>query len=199
MRSEIEYHYGKRMRHTVRLGYFGLLRNANKVLKSEIEFGDNVFPIGTEVNSKFNLQIFKADYGYSFFSDERIRLGGTLGLFIMPITFSTTALDLSGEAAEFVAPLPVIGLGFNFAIAPKLYLKQSIEVLYLEIANFKGSLSDINIRLEYDIIKHLGLGIGYNSYRLNLMAQQEGSMFFDFEGTVKTSYSGLLFYAKYSF
>jgi hypothetical protein len=140
LRSEMEYHFGKRRHQTARLGYFSLFRDARKVLDSEIEIGDETFPVGTEVTSKFNLRIFKGTYDYSIYMDERVKLGVSIGLFIMPISFSTSALGLSEEVADFIAPLPVFGLGANFAITPKLYLKQSIEILYLEISTFKGSI-----------------------------------------------------------
>ena len=54
----------------------------------------------------------------------------------MPISFSTSALGFSEEAFEFIAPLPVLGLGTSFAITPKLKLNQSIEILYLGFADF---------------------------------------------------------------
>lgn len=199
LRSEMEYHFGKRRHQTARLGYFRLLRDGFKVLDSEIEIGDKTFPIGTEVSSKFNLKIFKGTYDYSFYMDERVKLGASIGLFIMPISFSTSALGLSEEVADFIAPLPVLGLGSSFAITPKLYLKQSIEILYLEIATFKGSITDLNFRVEYNPWEHFGFGLGLNSYRLNITVYNEDSAFFDFKGTIKTSYTGLLFYGKYYF
>ena len=199
LRSEMEYNYGRRRRHTARLGYFSLFRNARKVLDSEIEIGDETFPVGTEVSSKFDLQIYKGAYDYSFYMDERVKLGITFGLFIMPISFSTSALGLSEEVAEFIAPLPVFGLRTNFAISPKLFLKQSIEILYLEISNFKGSISDINLRLEYNPWKHFGFGLGINSYRLNISIYENDNTFLDFAGSIKTSYTGMLFYGKYYF
>lgn len=197
LRSEMQYNYGKRRRHTVGLDYFGLLRNAQKVLESEIEIGDEIFPIGTEVDSKFNLQIFKGTYSYSFYQDKRVKLNGLVGLFIMPIKFSTSALGLSEEATSFVAPLPVFGLGTNFAITPKLYIKQSVEFLYLKISNFKGAITDINIQLEYNLWEHFGFGAGLNAYQLDIEAFSDKNTFFNFKGSIKTGYSGLMFYAKY--
>jgi hypothetical protein len=199
LRSEIAYNYGKRRRNNVRFSYFALFRDARKVLESEITIGNETFPVGTEVTSEFNLQIMKGTYEYSFFIDERVKLGASIGLFIMPISFSTSALGFSGEAAEFVAPLPVIGLGANFAITPKLHLKQTFEVLYLEFSTFKGSLMDLNIKFEYNPWNHFGFGLGLNSYQLNLSATNANSSFFDFRGSIKTSFTGLLFYGRYYF
>lgn len=199
LRSEMQYNFGTRRRHSVGLGYFGLLRNAKKRLESDIEIGDQIFPIGTEVNSKLNLQIFKAMYSYSFYKDKRVKIDASIGLFVMPISFSTKALDLNEAASSFVAPLPVIGLGTSFALSSRLCLKQSVEFLYLEIGNFKGVVSDINIKLEYNLWDHFGIGGGLNAYQLNIEAYSDKGTFLNFKGSLKTGYTGVLFYAKYYF
>jgi len=199
LRSDLAYNYGKRRRSNTRIGYFGLFREASKVLDAEITIGDQDFPVGTEVKSKFNLQIYKGTYEYSFYLDERVKLNASIGLFIMPISYSTSALGFSKEAFEFIAPLPVLGLGTSFALTPKFRLNQSIEVFYLEISNFKGSISNINIMLEYNPWKHLGFGLGLNTYRLNIEAYKENDSFLNFKGAVETDYTGLVLYGKYFF
>jgi hypothetical protein len=199
LRGDAGYHFGKRNRHSLRFGYFGFFRDAKKVLESEIEIGDETYPIGTEINSKFDLQIYKGTYDYSFYMDERIKLGASFGIYILPISFSTSALGLSEEIAKFIAPLPVLGVSSNFAISTKLFLKQNIDLLYLEISSFKGYITNLNINLEYNPWKHFGFGLGINTYRLNISASQKDNVGLDFVGSVKTSYTGLLFYGKYFF
>jgi len=199
LRSEVHYNFGKRRRHTAGLEYFGLFRNALKVLESDIEIGDQIFPVGTEVDSRFNLQIYKAKYSYAYFQDKRVKLDASFGLFVMPITFSASALNLKETATDFVAPLPVLGIGSTFAITPKLYLEQNVDFLYLKISNFKGLITDVNFRVEYNAWKHVGFGTGLNTFRLNIDAYGKDYKYFDFKGSLKTSYAGLLFYAKYYF
>ncbi len=199
LRSELEYNFGKRGHSTVRFEYFGLYRNASKVLDSELEIGDNIFPVGTEVTSKYDLQIFKADYGYAFFMDKRVKLSFTAGLFIMPISFAASAPGISGESVYFVAPLPVLGLRTNFAITPKIILKQSVEILYLEISSYKGNILDFNSKIEYNPWKHFGFGLGVHSHRMNILGHKEGENLFDFNAYIKTGYTGLLFYGKFYF
>jgi hypothetical protein len=45
--------------------------------------------------------------------------------------------------------LPALALLTEFQLVPRLYLDASINAMYLEISNFKGSLLDVNIGLEY--------------------------------------------------
>jgi hypothetical protein len=69
----------------------------------------------------------------------------------------------------------------------------------LEISSFKGYITNLNINLEYNPWKHFGFGLGINTYRLNISASQKDNVGLDFVGSVKTSYTGLLFYGKYFF
>lgn len=198
-RGAMEFGFGKNKNQSARIGYFGFARSATKILESEIEIGDFVFPIGSEVSSRFDMKIIAVEYDYYYFTDKRIQLGLSAGLFIMPIKFSTKALGGSGEASDIIAPLPVFGLRNNFALTSKLVLKQNIEVLYLNFTSFKGIITDINVHLEYRLWNNFGLGLGLNSFALNLSAYKQKSELWNFEGTFKTGYTGLLFYCKYSF
>ncbi len=198
-RIESEYTFGKRQNKSIRASYFNFKRSSSKVIESELNIGDVTFPIGTQIQSTFNLRIIKALYNYSFYKDERVKLGLSSGLFVMPIQFKAKISDNKGEVARFIAPLPVVGLDAVFTINPKLRLKQSFEVLYLSVANFKGSISDINLKLEYDPWDHFGFGIGLNAYKLNITSFKENSDFFQFKGTVAMNYTGVSLYARYFF
>jgi len=198
-RSDMNYYFGKRNRHGINLGYFGFLRNATKVLESELTIGDNVYPIGTSVHSKFNYQIIKLEYDYSYFVDKRIRLGASIGFFVMPINFSARAFSSEATQAKFIAPLPVIGLNAAYAVSPKISIKQSIHLFYLEVAGFKGSINDINVCVEYNPWNHFGFGLGYNYYHLGISSESDNGKLLKFQGEVNSGHTGLMMYARYFF
>ena len=56
IRGEADYNFGSKGRSYLRIGYFGLFRNASKTLEKELEIGGSVFPIGMELESKYNMQ-----------------------------------------------------------------------------------------------------------------------------------------------
>jgi hypothetical protein len=87
----------------------------------------------------------------------------------------------------------------DFAITPKLFLKQSIEVFYLEVGDFKGSISSFTIACEYDFWKNVGFGLGYDVFDLKLEANGSDYPTIDFVGKVEFAYSGLLLYTKIYF
>jgi hypothetical protein len=196
IRGEAEYNFGSKKRSHVRMGYFGLFRNASKILEAELEIGGSVFPVGAEINSKYNMQIYRGMYDYAFFRDERIMLAASVGLYILPVDFSLRTGEIIDESANIIAPLPVVGFRNAFIIAPKVTLKQNVEFLYVKTASFRGLISDLNIWLEYNPFKHLGFGLGFNTFRFNFSAYDTiGNR--DFKGSVSTEFSGLLFYGRY--
>ena len=73
-RSDAIYRIGERKRHSLKANYFSFTRSAYKVLEAEIEIGDHIFPIGSEIDSRFDMFILNIAYDYSFYSDERINL-----------------------------------------------------------------------------------------------------------------------------
>jgi hypothetical protein len=89
----------------------------------------------------------------------------------------------------------------DFLLVHKLYLMTSIDAMYLEIADFKGALLDVNIALEYRPWSHVGFGFGYNSFSADVEAKDSGSNYpgTDFVGKVNVSYSGLMLYGKLLF
>lgn len=192
------YKFGKTLKHSVALGYFGITRSSKKTLEEELEFGDEVFPIGTEITSSFDLTILRTKYDYSFFQDDRVSLGASFGLFIMPVNLKVKAASNQENITQFTAPLPLLGLRSDFKITEKLFLYQSVELLYLSVSDFTGSILDLKVGLEHKTFKHFAFGIGVNSNRINMSIRDSESSI-DLFGDIRMDYTGLLFYGKYYF
>jgi len=199
IRGEAEYNFGSKSRSSVRLSYFGLIRNANKKLGSELEIGDSIYPVGTELISRYDMYIIRGLYDFDYYLDNRIRLGLSTGLYVLPVNFSVGSGQFINESATIIAPLPVVGLRNTFLITPKILFKQNIEVLYVKTSNLTGTISDLNIWIEYNPFKHFGFGLGYNNFRFRLSASGPDGKILRFDGSLSTGFSGLLFYGKYYF
>jgi hypothetical protein len=197
-RAESEYNFGSRRRSYVRLGYFYLNRNSVKTLESEIEIGDVVYEIGTDVKSKMNLHLIRALYEYSIFRDRRINLGLSCGLYILPTSYSIGTEYIIDETDAFVLPLPVIGFRMAVHVTPRFLIKQSWELLYAKTRHYRGDINDINMRFEYNPFTHFGFGLGFNVFRFSMSASEEWRAR-EFAGTFKTGFTGLLLYGKYYF
>jgi hypothetical protein len=198
-RGEALYRFGDSMRHRVDFGYFDLRRTATKTLQRDVQIGDKVYPIGTTVDSRVDLQIMKGTYSYSLFQDNRFDLGVSVGAFVAPVSIKINSTHLGEADKNFTAPLPVVGMHFDFAITPKFFIKQRVDFFYLEYKSFKGSLLDAAIGVEYNIWKHFGAGLAYNFFFMRVEASSDSSSPVKLNGNAEFSFSGLMLYGKIMF
>ena len=200
-RVEGLWRFSRNLRHRLDLGWFDISRDASTTLLQDITINDITFPLGTEVTSSFDLQVFKGAYSYSFFQDDRMDMGVSFGIFVMPVDFGIDASGLfeGHERESITAPLPVLGLRADFAITPKLFLKYSFDFFYLEYDQFKGAVTSAELALEYKAFKYIGLGIGLDSFKLHIEAEGEDYPNIDFNGAFNFGYFGLMAYCKVYF
>ena len=193
-------------RHRLDFKWSSYRRDGYRTILEDFTFEDKdgneiTIPAGSKVNSNFDLDMYKASYSYSFFQDDRIDLAGSVGLYLMPIDIgvNSTGLIEVNERENFNAPLPTFGLRADFAITPKWFLRSSLEVFYLEIDQFKGSIYESTIALEYLPWKHLGFGLAFDTFNLHIEANGEDYPEIDFQGELNFNITGLLLYVKMFF
>ena len=201
-RIDAGYRFGETRRHKVEFSWFKFDREGTKFIDEQIEvppeLGGGTLGPGN-FTSVFNFEIYKIKYEYSFVFDDRVDLNVGLGLYVMPIEVGISAVVngvFQGSMKEDVtAPLPVIGLGFDFAITPKWIIRQQMDLFYLESGDFKGNISSYSAALEWLTWKHVGFGLGVDAMRVRVEAN--GSDYpFGFRGNITFSYFGAQLYLK---
>ena len=160
---------GDSRRHRLDFGYFDLSRSGTKRLGRDITIGNTVYPTGTTVDTKFDMKLFKAAYSYSLVQDSRIDFGLGTGLYVLSVKFQISSSSSGAmEDSTSTSPLPFVEAHIDYALTPKLFIKQSLNLFYVEYQNFKGRLVDAMIGLEYNIWKHFGLGLAFNIFSLHV-------------------------------
>jgi hypothetical protein len=184
--------------HRLDLSWYSIKRSAETTLLRDLDLGDDIFlPLGTNVESTFNLDVIKTAYSYSFFQDDRIDLAVSGGLYVLPIKFEFTASGLVNEfqSQSITAPLPVLGLRADFAITPKWFLLNQVDLFYLEYDDYEGGIVDAKLALEYNPFKHVGFGLRAQGLTLKVESEKGTTVpGVDFEGTVQFTSFGLLLY-----
>ena len=198
-RADFGWRFGETRKHMLDLVWSDFRRSATKTLGKDIEIGDKIYPVGTTVESEFNFSIISARYTYSLFQDDRFNFGLGIGAYVMPIEFKISEGNLGNVQESFTAPLPVVGVRFDFAVTPKFFLRQNLDLLYLEIGNFRGAILDLGLGAEYKIWKHFGVGAEYDAFRIGVEAEDEDYPLIDFIGKINFSYNALLLYGKVYF
>jgi len=197
LRAEGIFRLGDSRRHRLDFSYFDLSRDGSKTLARDITIRDTLYPTGTTVETEFDLKLFKGAYSYSIVQDDRIDFGLGIGLYGAPVKFRISA-SASGalEESSSTSPLPFLVGHIDYALTPKLFIKQSVELFYLEYKDFKGRLLDARIGLEYNLWKHFGLGLAFNIFSLNVEDKGDAS---NLKGSIDLGFSDLMLYGKMMF
>ncbi len=97
------------------------------------------------------------------------------------------------EESSSTAPLPFLVAHIDYALTTKLFIKQSLNLFYLEYKDFKGRLVDATIGLEYNLWKHFGMGLAFNIFSLHVEDNKEAT---NLNASIDFGFSGLMLYGK---
>jgi hypothetical protein len=204
-RADAFYRPGESRRNQLDFTYASYERDGSATLSQALTVGDTTYPVGARVEPVLNFDLIRGTYSYSFVQNDRVRVALGLGVYVIPLRYGldvqTRSAHSAVEGGDAILPLPELALRAEVQLYPRLFLKTSIDGMYLEISDFKGWIVDLNVGLEYRAWKHLGFGLGYNFVNADVEGEGANSKYpgVNFVGEVNVRLSGLLFYAKLSF
>ncbi len=198
-------------RHMLDFSYVDLERSASSIYtKAGTTTDDIQWSVGTEIHGRFDSEVYRLAYGYSFINDGKKELGVLLGLHstrigltiegtgkIVIVNEDGEEVVLEEEATRtydegFTIPLPVLGLQGAYAFTPKFHMRGWGQFFTLKYDNYDGSLVNAAGMLEYDLFKHLGIGLGYAYYAYDLDVDKDdlkGNFSYDFSGPTAFLYA----------
>jgi hypothetical protein len=181
-------------RHRLGFGYYGLRRDATHVLADSIDIGGETWYFGAKVATDLEMDFFTLAYAYSFYQNERWEIAGTIGAYWVKVqTTIALAAEISSppapnppgtpiqvgdrfESETVEAPLPLLGLSFDYYFTPKLMTTFKVGYFQLSVNEFSGKILNVGAKLEYQFTKMFGLGLGYDSFHLNVDAEDAGDI-----------------------
>ncbi len=201
-------------RHMIDFSYVDLARSATNVYTAgDTTTGNIEWEAGVEIRSRFESEVFRLAYGYSFINDGKKELGMLLGLHATRIGVTlegdgyAIAVDEDGNEYRvdevlkkrtydegFTIPLPTIGLTGTYAFTPKLYIRGWAQFFALTYDNYDGSLVNASGILSYDLFNNFGIGAGYTYYGYDLDAKND-----DLKGSFKYTFQGPTFFIQAMF
>ena len=165
-------------KHRIEFGYFTLERNAQRVLDTEIDFGDITYPVNAQIDSKFKNTITQIGYMYSFRQTDQLEISGTFGIHWMDfqnqIIGTTGGGVLETSSTSIAAPLPLFGVDVDYAISPRWIASFRGMFFSMKIDTYDGSLTDLRGTLEYFFMNNVGVGFGVNRFDLDLTYTDNG-------------------------
>ncbi|HKX45618.1 MAG TPA: hypothetical protein VJP77_02875, partial [Planctomycetota bacterium] len=202
LRLEGTWRFTENRRHELSLSWLDLGRSATRQVAEDVVIDDDTtLPAGSTVNSELGIELYRLGYAYSFFQDERIDVSASFGTYIAPIDVAYDAVGVASGQKSFdlTAPLPVFGIDLDVAFTPRVFLRTGLDLFYLKFDGFEGALVDSQVAVEWRPWRRLGIGLGYESFALELERKQGSDVpGVTFEGKVEFDYRGLLLYLKYA-
>lgn len=189
----IDGYYRFNDKHRLNFGWFNIKRKGTTTTSIEITVGDETFVSNSVVESKLDTDFLKLAYAYSFYKSPKVELSFIAGLNLMDysvvIDNKTTGVV---ETADVTAPLPVIGLSMSYAISPRWLVLCKFDTFYIELDNeIRGSLIDIELGVEYRVLKNMGIGFGFNRFALDAKVNTSS-----YSGGIADLYRGVNLYVS---
>jgi hypothetical protein len=166
--------------------YYNLPRRSEKVLEQDIEFDTLFIPAGTGIRGYFNTAVYSLGYMYQALKEERSELGFYMNFYTLTVA-SGVKSDLGNlnENFRITAPLPNLGLMFKYQLGNRFFLSGNYGFFFLKIGNYKGSINNLSLNINYQIAKWLKMGAGYYVFNLNIEASEKY-----FSGIIDYTYQG---------
>ena len=181
--------------HRLELGYFELRRRSHTTLERDVNFGDETFLAGTEVDTSIASQVVRLAYSYSLMRDQQKELGVTAG-----ISYSHFETGLSAEGTQqserlkVEVPLPTMGVFGSVTLGSNWRLGADIHLFALDFDRYDGYMTYLSLGLDRKFGDVIAAGLGYNFYGLRLEAKNA-----DLRGTFRMQQHGPKLYLSFLF
>ena len=180
-------------KHHLRVLYTDYSQTDRATLASEIQWGDDLFPVNAQVTGTLGFEVIEAAYEYAFVTSDRAEIAGSVGLHYTTlearlsatVTSPTTGTRSIGGPRSVDAPLPVVGLRGMWRLGGQVYLDAQAQYFSLAIDDIKGSLYNYRAAIIWQPTRRVGLGAGYDAFGVDVDLRQD-----DFRGKVDWVYRG---------
>jgi hypothetical protein len=183
-------------KHGLGFSWYALRFSGSTVLGQNIEWGGNFVPQGQTVDSELKFDVYKINYQYSVYHNDKVELGASAGLHVMHVSASINSANLMGSQSEAVtAPLPEFGLFADYKFTPRFSVFYNYQWFFINYEDkVRGGLQDFLFGLEYRAFRNVALGVAYNRFALNAKIQKDTTTLY-----LNTNWNGGMLYGALYF
>ena len=174
--------------------YFELNRSGNRVIDRDIQWGDVVYPVNTQVSSSFDFSDLRLSAGYSFFKRTDKELGVAFGLHMASYDVRLSAASAGTQQEDVLAPLPVLSVYGQFALTEEWAVGGRLDRFTLSYDKFDGSLTSLGLDLTWQPFRHFGFGLAYRSLFIAMEAEENDKVL-----KFKQTFQGPMLFVNASF
>jgi len=198
------YRFNKK--HRIDWTYYRSRRSGASVATQEYVIGDPddpeggfIIPKDARVQTKWDFDLLKVGYAWSFLNKRRYEMFIGAGLNIRNLDIKidyqatlSTFSDSDSFDGEGLIPLPTAVIGGRWNLTDKWQSIFRYELFLLELGDYRGSQQDFQLLFEHSTFKHVGFGLGINTVDINMRAQGD-----EIRGEFDSRILGLLGYIKF--
>ena len=172
--------------HSLTYSWYAISSDGNKSLDQEIDWidenGDPItIPLGANINTSLDYDIFKVGYLYSFYNTDKVNLAVGAGLhmtrIVIGLSAEATGSPLETKDVDTTLPLPVFSFGIIYHVTPKFSWHIKSEFFALKFDKWDGSYTDATMGVEYRVFKNVGLGVALAINSLKVTEDTSDYMF----------------------
>jgi opacity protein-like surface antigen len=161
-------------RHALEGSIVSLHRDGTRTLNGQINWGDVTFPVSTSVTSKFDSDIVRVAYRYSFVNEPRGEFAMLLGVHWTNVEASiTNAAGTLGRSNSVDYPLPTIGLRGSARLGENWRVAGFGQILKLKVGDYDGEVINFGGGVEWAFSQAMYAGLGYDYYKYNVVSTKE--------------------------
>lgn len=189
--AEIGWRFGSKWQ--LRGQYFRIDDKSRVTLAEDIEWGDVIYEVGTNVGAGTDMQITRLFFGRTFRSSDSREFGLGLGTHILDLSaYVSGDATIDGEDVGFVeerasasAPLPNIGAWYTHGFSDNLAVNARLDWLAASVGDYDGRIVNAAASIGYAIGDHVGVSLAYNYFELAVDVNAS-----DWRGRVKLRFDG---------
>ena len=156
-------------KHRLAARWQDLQRGSNTQVLEEIEWGDEVIPIESNISLDFQVEQVLLDYTYYPWVNERWAGGFGFGLRWMDLLTALKVEEIELEdQLDVAAPLPYFNFEYRRMLSDRWRLKGGLGWFYLDLGDIAGGQWIGRLAVEYITDRRWGFGIAVNASAINV-------------------------------
>lgn len=178
------------------LQYFNSTRKQQHTLEGSIEWEDVTYEVGANVLAETNVDItrmvlsrhFRQKGGHDFRLAAGLHLLDLSAKIAGDATLNDGSTVFSTNKTSTSLPIPNVGAFYLYSPSEKWLLSARVDWFSASIGDYSGSIWNTNLSVNYQVAKHVGVGLGYQFFQINGTVEDDL-----WKGDLKIRFSGPTF------
>jgi hypothetical protein len=191
--GQFKWKFGSEKKWSLAGQYFSNNATGNATLTEDVEWEGEIFEEGTYVEAGVKLAVARVFVGRSFIRNEQHDFGLGLGLHNLDLSaYIEGEIKANGESSgvqklevSASAPLPNIGVWYNYSPARKWLLHGRVDWISANIGDYDGGLWNASVGVNYQVWRNAGFDLSWQYFNLNVNVDKS-----DWNGGAEMTYSG---------